>query len=193
MPAGSGVQHQPWLCAGRAAPRAARRWAGRSGQIARGRCAPDASLDRGLALGTCVIRGNCRAAGLDRGRGADPDRGAASRTNSDPRWHYRASPHMGWRSNALVVRDLPEDRIAAAGKAPTRPPGVPLCCQRRPMPGRWAYALYCMIHGRSRARAAGTGRGHPRGAVFSVRCFKQTGALMHRPPRPQQEMRPPAR
>ena len=66
-------------------------------------------------------------------------------------------------------------------------PGVTLCYQRRPLPGVWPYTLYCMIHGRSRAEAmavlgracAETGLGDvPHKVLFSLRCFKQTGALV---------------
>lgn len=97
---------------------------------------------------------------------------------------------LGWRSNAMVVWDLPEDRIEAAGMALARHPGVTLCYQRRPAPRRWPYALYCMIHGRSRAesldvltraRALPELAGATPEVLFSVRCFKQTGALVHRP------------
>lgn len=96
---------------------------------------------------------------------------------------------LGWRSNAMVVWDLPEDRIPAAGAALARHPGVTLCYQRRTVPGRWPYALYCMIHGRSRAeaeevlqgaRALPELAGAAHEVLFSVRCFKQTGALVHR-------------
>lgn len=94
---------------------------------------------------------------------------------------------LGWTANAMVVWDLPEARIPAAGQALAALAGVTLCYQRRTVPGTWPYALYSMIHGRSRnealaifdhARAlpelAGV-RGLP---LFSTRCFKQTGALI---------------
>lgn len=94
---------------------------------------------------------------------------------------------LGWRANAMVVWDLPEARIEAAGKRLARHPGVTLCYRRRSVPGRWPYALYCMIHGRSRAETLAeleaarvlpelTGAGHQ--VLFSTLCYKQTGALI---------------
>ena len=94
---------------------------------------------------------------------------------------------VGWSANAMVVWALPEDRIAAAGAALARHPGITLCYQRRTVPGVWDYPLYSMIHARSRAEAlAVLGRaaalpelaGATHRALFSSRCFKQTGALI---------------
>ena len=94
---------------------------------------------------------------------------------------------VGWNANAMVVWALPPDRIAAAGAALARHPGVTLCYQRRTVPGVWDYPLYSMIHARSRAEALATldaaaslpelsGARHR--TLFSARCFKQTGALL---------------
>lgn len=92
---------------------------------------------------------------------------------------------LGFTANAMVVWDLPEHRIEAAGRALAGLPGVTLCYQRNTVPGVWPYALYSMIHGTSRAAALEVleaARALPdlEGAVarplFSVRCFKQTGA-----------------
>jgi len=65
--------------------------------------------------------------------------------------------------------------------------GVTLCYQRRPAPGVWPYTLYCMIHARSRdeamavleraSREVGL-QDTPHRVLFSIRCFKQTGALL---------------
>jgi len=92
---------------------------------------------------------------------------------------------LGFTANAMVVWDLPEDRIEAAGRSLAGLPGVTLCYQRNTVPGVWPYALYSMIHGTSRAAALEVleaARALPElaGAVakplFSTRCFKQTGA-----------------
>lgn len=94
---------------------------------------------------------------------------------------------IGWAANAMVVWDLPEAAIPAAGRALAAHPGVTLCYQRRTVPGLWDYPLYSMIHARSRAEALGVlagaaalpalaGARHR--ALFSARCFKQTGALL---------------
>jgi len=94
---------------------------------------------------------------------------------------------IGWAANAMVVWDLPEAAIAAAGRALAAHHGITLCYQRRTVPGLWDYPLYSMIHARSRAEALGVlaeaaalpalAGARPR-ALFSARCFKQTGALL---------------
>ena len=92
---------------------------------------------------------------------------------------------LGWSSNAMVVWELPEEQIANVGPALTAVPGITLCYQRKPVPGVWPYSLYCMIHARSRVEAmavldracdeVGLGK-VPHQVLFSIRCFKQTGA-----------------
>jgi DNA-binding Lrp family transcriptional regulator len=94
---------------------------------------------------------------------------------------------IGWTSNAMVVWDLPEARTDAAGAALAALPGISLCYLRRTVPGVWPYALYAMIHARSRpealavldrAAALPDLAGAPHRALFSLRCFKQSGALL---------------
>jgi DNA-binding Lrp family transcriptional regulator len=96
---------------------------------------------------------------------------------------------LGWTSNAMVTFDLPPDRIETAGRALAAHPGVTLCYQRRTVPGVWDWGLFCMIHGRSRAESLGIltaaltlpelhGARHQ--VLFSLRCFKQTGAHLTR-------------
>ncbi|MGF6861845.1 DNA-binding Lrp family transcriptional regulator [Rhodobacteraceae bacterium MBR-64] len=96
---------------------------------------------------------------------------------------------LGWRSNAMVVWDLPSEAIDRAGPMLAAQPGVTLCYERRPVAGGWPYRLYSMIHARSRAEAlahldAAAARpelqGVPHLALFSSHCFKQTGALVAR-------------
>jgi DNA-binding Lrp family transcriptional regulator len=96
---------------------------------------------------------------------------------------------IGWRSNAMVVWDVQEERIEAAGLALAGLPGVTLCYQRRTVPSVWPFGLFSMIHARSRAEALsvlGTAAALPELAgathrtLFSTRCFKQSGALVHR-------------
>ena len=98
---------------------------------------------------------------------------------------------LGWRSNAMVVWQVPEQDIERAGGSLAAAPGVTLCYQRRTDPDRWPYNLYCMIHARSRNEALTT-LGHaaanaglatlPHRVLFSVRCFKQTGAMVQAEP-----------
>lgn len=94
---------------------------------------------------------------------------------------------LGWSSNAMVAFDVPDERVEAAGRALTRHPGVTLCYQRRTVMGLWPYGLFCMIHARSRsealtildgARALPDLAGARHQVMFSLRCFKQTGARL---------------
>ncbi|WP_206456124.1 siroheme decarboxylase subunit beta [Aurantimonas marina] len=94
---------------------------------------------------------------------------------------------LGWRSNAMVVWETNEADTGRVGPALTAVPGVTLCYQRRPAPGAWPYTLYCMIHARSRGEAMAVLerasrevglQDTPHRVLFSIRCFKQTGALV---------------
>ena len=94
---------------------------------------------------------------------------------------------LGWRSNAMVVWDIPSDQITKAGPALADQPGITLCYERAPVEGHWPYRLYSMIHARSRlealkhlANAASLPelKDVPHKALFSTRCFKQTGAMI---------------
>ncbi len=94
---------------------------------------------------------------------------------------------LGWRSNAMVVWDIPSDKITQAGPVLADQPGITLCYERAPVEGRWPYRLYSMIHARSRlealkhlANAASLPelKDVPHKALFSTRCFKQTGAMI---------------
>jgi len=94
---------------------------------------------------------------------------------------------LGWKANAMVVWQLDDAHIEAAGQALARVPGVTLCYHRETVPGLWDWPLYCMIHARSRpeaqevlasARALPELRGVAHKVLFSTRCFKQQGALI---------------
>ena len=94
---------------------------------------------------------------------------------------------LGWRENAMVVWQLPETAIPAAGAALAAVPGVTLCYQRRTVPGLWDWPLFCMIHARTRpeamavldlARALPELAGVPHRILFSTRCFRQRGATI---------------
>ena len=97
---------------------------------------------------------------------------------------------LGWRSNAMVVWDIPEEHIIEAGSALAGHPGITLCYERNTVPGVWPYRLYSMIHARDRAeaetilegaRALAPLQGVPHKALFSLHCFKQTGATLDTP------------
>ncbi len=94
---------------------------------------------------------------------------------------------IGWTSNAMVVWDVAEANVDAAGMALAALPGISLCYQRTTVAGVWPYALYSMIHARSRAEAMAvleTAKALPdlatveHSVLFSTRCFKQTGAQL---------------
>ena len=94
---------------------------------------------------------------------------------------------LGWRENAMVVWQLPDAAIPAAGAALAAVPGVTLCYQRRTVPGVWDWPLFCMIHARTRAEAMAVldqARALPELAetptriLFSTRCFRQRGATI---------------
>lgn len=102
----------------------------------------------------------------------------------------------GYTANAMVVIDVPDDRVAAAGRTLALEEGVTLCYRRARALPDWPYNLYAMVHGRDRAvvqaavadmlRRQGLA-GLPHAVLFSTRRFKQTGG---RYGRPQQEARP---
>jgi len=89
---------------------------------------------------------------------------------------------LGYRANAMVVFDVPDDKVDRIGGQLATEAGVTLCYRRRRSLPQWPYNLYCMVHGRSRedvqpviehlSRVAGL----PAQALFSTRRFKQCGA-----------------
>ncbi|MFO1154233.1 MAG: AsnC family protein [Rhodospirillales bacterium] len=95
--------------------------------------------------------------------------------------HHRA---LGYRDNAMVVWDIPDERVASAARSLSALPFVNLCYRRPRRPG-WQYNLFCMIHGKDRPtvrqqiahanEAAGIGA-LPQAVLFSTRAFKQRGA-----------------
>jgi siroheme decarboxylase len=89
---------------------------------------------------------------------------------------------LGFKANAMVVFDVPDEVVAETGAHLAREQGVTLCYRRQRHLPEWPYNLYCMVHGRSReevmpiierlCRVAG----HPCEVLFSTRRFKQQGA-----------------
>jgi DNA-binding Lrp family transcriptional regulator len=89
---------------------------------------------------------------------------------------------LGYKANAMVVFDVPDAEVSAAGTRLAHEHGVTLCYRRRRHLPEWPYNLYCMVHGRSReevlpvierlCRVAG----HPCEILFSTHRFKQQGA-----------------
>jgi DNA-binding Lrp family transcriptional regulator len=92
---------------------------------------------------------------------------------------------LGYRANAMVVWDVPDDQVAELGTRLGGDPNVTLCYRRPRRPPHWPYNLFTMIHGRDRAAVlAGVDRladryglaGIPHRVLFSRRRFKQRGA-----------------
>ena len=55
---------------------------------------------------------------------------------------------LGFAANGLLVAEVPQDGLLAAGRALSCLAQVTHCYQREPFPG-WPYTLYAMMHGRS--------------------------------------------
>ena len=96
---------------------------------------------------------------------------------------------LGWRANAMVVWAVSDADAERAGQALAQVPGVTLCYLRRIDPDFWPYPLYCMIHAHTRreamdvlaeARKISELTEAPHKVLFSLRCFKQRGALIDR-------------
>ena len=97
---------------------------------------------------------------------------------------------VGYRANAMVVWDIPDDYVADAGRSLAELPFVSLSYQRPRRLPDWPYNLFCMVHGRERTavcdQVAALARDCdvedvPRDILFSRRRFKQRGAIYHRP------------
>lgn len=92
---------------------------------------------------------------------------------------------LGYRANAMVVWDVPDERVGELGPLIGRQPFVNLCYRRPRRLPQWRYNLFCMIHGRSREGVLANLEqliercglhGIPHEALFSGRRFKQRGA-----------------
>lgn len=92
---------------------------------------------------------------------------------------------LGFRANAMVVWDIPDDRVDELGERIAGHPFVTLCYRRRRLPPRWPYNLFAMIHGKERHvvmeqidqlnRSLGL-QDRPQSVLFSQTRFKQRGA-----------------
>jgi DNA-binding Lrp family transcriptional regulator len=93
---------------------------------------------------------------------------------------------LGYRSNAMAVWDVPDDRLDDVVESFARHPKVTLCYRRPRRLPVWPYNIFCMVHARSRRDAyavideinleADTGLLR-QAVLFSKRCFKQRGAV----------------
>ena len=92
---------------------------------------------------------------------------------------------LGYRANAMVVWDVPDDRIDQLGRQLGKQDCVTLCYQRPRRLPDWRYNLFCMVHGCDRNEVLGCiermidGLGLaavPHTVLFSGKRFKQRGA-----------------
>ena len=92
---------------------------------------------------------------------------------------------LGYRANAMVVWDVPDDRVRAIGQCFGGFGFVTLCYQRPRRLPEWRYNLFTMIHGKDRgqvlARVSELAahcelNGIDHDILFSRRRFKQRGA-----------------
>ena len=97
---------------------------------------------------------------------------------------------LGYRANAMVVWNIPDDEVEAAARRIIAHDFVTLCYCRKRCEPQWPYNLYCMIHGQARAfvekqiivlKGAARLEPYQSQTLFSLRRFKQTGAKIHRP------------
>ncbi|OQW78477.1 MAG: AsnC family protein [Proteobacteria bacterium ST_bin11] len=97
---------------------------------------------------------------------------------------------LGYRANAMIVMDVPDQQVAQVGAQISQQACVNLCYQRPRQAEVWPYNLYCMIHGKSREvvmeqwaelRRVCNLNEYAFEVLFSRRCFKQRGALYTRP------------
>ncbi len=92
---------------------------------------------------------------------------------------------LGYRANAMVVWDIPDDRVAALGRCIGQFDFVTLCYRRPRRLPEWRYNLFSMIHGCDREavlalvddmrRRCGI-EAFQHEVLFSRRRFKQRGA-----------------
>ena len=92
---------------------------------------------------------------------------------------------FGYRANAMVVWDVPDEQLDDVGAKLGKLECVTLCYQRPRVLPRWRYNLFCMIHGQDRKKVLQCLEqaieqlglqhlGHD--VLFSGRRFKQRGA-----------------
>jgi siroheme decarboxylase len=92
---------------------------------------------------------------------------------------------LGYRENAMVVWDVPDEQASALGQMAAQQDGVTLCYRRPRQLPDWPFNLFCMVHGTDRdvvrehiaTLAANAGLDAFRTQVlFSCRRYKQCGA-----------------
>ncbi len=75
---------------------------------------------------------------------------------------------LGYTANAMLVHDVPDERVGELGRSLAEEPAVTLCYRRPRQAPQWPYNLFCMIHGRERAEVEGVIAHHPAVLLCSV-------------------------
>jgi DNA-binding Lrp family transcriptional regulator len=92
---------------------------------------------------------------------------------------------LGYTANAMVVWDVPDERVDEMGEMLGAMECITLCYQRPRRLPDWPYNLFCMIHGQEREKVleyieklveTQNLRDIPYKILFSGRRFKQRGA-----------------
>lgn len=92
---------------------------------------------------------------------------------------------LGFRANAMVVWDIPDEQVAQFGKCVGEAEGVTLCYRRPRRLPEWRYNMFCMIHGQNqdsvrelieKLRSNCGLQAFDYDILFSKRRFKQQGA-----------------
>ena len=144
-----------------------------------------ALIEEGLPLDPQPYRLLAEQAGLDETMVIETIR-ALKKRNVIKRFGLVVRHHeLGYRANAMVVWDVPDDEVDEVGRLMATFPFVTLCYRRpRSLPD-WPYNLFCMIHAKDRAEAKDHVAGLTedlslddiaRDVLFSRRRFKQRGA-----------------
>jgi len=92
---------------------------------------------------------------------------------------------LGYRHNAMVVWDIPDQCVDQVGNTLGAEPCVTLSYRRPRRPPEWNYNLFCMIHGTCRDQVTAQLEDivsrreldYPHRVLFSTHCFKQRGAV----------------
>jgi DNA-binding Lrp family transcriptional regulator len=92
---------------------------------------------------------------------------------------------LGYRHNAMVVWDVPDQCVDQVGNTLGAEPCVTLSYRRPRRPPEWNYNLFCMIHGTCRDQVTAQLEDivsrreldYPHRVLFSTHCFKQRGAV----------------
>ena len=92
---------------------------------------------------------------------------------------------LGYKENAMVVWDVPDDQVSEFGKMTAQQEGVTLCYRRPRQLPDWGYNLFAMVHGTNRdivmkqilQLSKNTGlETFQMQVLFSCRRYKQRGA-----------------